>query len=91
MKAMDDPFFGAYPDWREPGPAFDNLTYLKKVLPYAKGMSYRNQPDDQLTITMLDLCRQSGFHGWYGIESDGRDAIRKAIRLLKTQIPGHSK
>ena len=32
---------------------------------------------------MIDLCRQSGFHGWYGIESGGRAAIKKAIRTLK--------
>jgi L-ribulose-5-phosphate 3-epimerase len=84
MKKVNDPFLGTYPDWREPSPEFDNLTYLKKTLPYAKGMSYRNQPADDLTRQMLDLCSQSGFHGWYGIESDGREAIRKAIRLLKT-------
>jgi L-ribulose-5-phosphate 3-epimerase len=86
MKAMGDAFFGTYPDWREPALDFDNLTYLKKTLPFAKGMSYRNQPTDDLTLKMLDLCRQSGFHGWYGIESGGREAIRKAIQLLKTHL-----
>jgi hypothetical protein len=35
---------------------------------------------------MIDLCRRSGFHGWYGIESDGRDEIKKAIRLLKAHL-----
>jgi hypothetical protein len=34
----------------------------------------------------LDLCRESGFHGWYGIESPGRAQIDKAIRLLKTHL-----
>jgi L-ribulose-5-phosphate 3-epimerase len=86
MKAFDDPFFGTYPDWREPTPEFDNLTYLQKTLPYAKGMSYRNQPTDEQTVKMIELCRQSGFHGWYGIESDGRAAIQKAIRLLKAHL-----
>jgi L-ribulose-5-phosphate 3-epimerase len=86
MKAVDDPFFGTYPDWREPSPEFDNLTYLKKTLPYAKGMSYRNQPTDELSVKMIDLCLREGFRGWYGIESGGRDQIRKAIRLLKTHL-----
>lgn len=86
MRKVDDPFFGTYPDWREPKPEFDNLTYLRKVLPYAKGMSYRNQPTDELTMEMLECCREAGFHGWYGIESGGRDQIRKAIRLLRLQI-----
>jgi L-ribulose-5-phosphate 3-epimerase len=86
MKAMDDPFFGTYPDWRQPSDDFDNLTYLKKTLPFAKGMSYRNQPTDDLTLQMLGLCRESGFHGWYGIESGGREAIRKAISILKNYL-----
>jgi L-ribulose-5-phosphate 3-epimerase len=86
MKAVDDPFFGTYPDWREPTADFDNFEYLKKTLPYAKGMSYRNQPSDEGTIKMIEACRQSGFHGWYGIESDGRPAIHKGIRLLKANL-----
>lgn len=90
MKKVNDPIFGTYPDWREPSPEFDNLNYLKKTLPYAKGMSYRNQPDDDLSIQMIKLCRQDGFHGWYGIESGGRDQIKKAIRLLKAHLPGTS-
>ena len=78
---INDPLFGAYPDWREPAADFDNVAYLEKTLPFAKGMSYRNQPDDELTKKMLDLCARSGFRGWYGIESDGRPAIEKATRL----------
>jgi L-ribulose-5-phosphate 3-epimerase len=86
MKKVDDPFFGTYPDWREPAVDFDNLTYLAKTLPFARGMSYRNQPTDELSIKMLDLCLQGGFHGWYGIESPGRTQIQKAIRLLKARL-----
>lgn len=82
MQKVNDPLFGTYPDWREPAPDFDNVAYLQKMLPFAKGMSYRNQPDDALTRKMLNLCRISGYHGWYGIESSGREAIRKGIRLL---------
>ena len=82
MQKVNDPLFGAYPDWREPAADFDNFAYLEKTLPYAKGMSYRNQPTDEQTVHMLELCRESGFHGWYGIESGGREAIKKAIRLL---------
>jgi hypothetical protein len=50
MKKVNNPLFGTYPDWRKPAPDFDNYAYLEKTLPYAKGMSYRNQPDDALTI-----------------------------------------
>ena len=67
-------------------PDFDNFEYLKKVLPYAGGMSYRNQPSDALTEGMVKLCRESGYTGWYGIESDGRDAVRKGIGLLSRYL-----
>jgi hypothetical protein len=87
MKKVNDPLFGTYPDWREPTPEFDNRLYLEKTLPFAGGMSYRNQPTDELTLTMIDLCRKSGFRGWYGIESNGREAIAKGIRMLKAQDP----
>lgn len=83
MKKVDDPGFGTYPDWREPGAEFDNLDYLQKVLPYAKGMSYRNQPTEELTAKMIRLCKQGGYKGWYGIESGGREEIYNGIQLLK--------
>jgi len=86
MKKVNDPIFGTYPDWREPAADFDNFTYLQKTLPFAKGMSYRNQPTDELSRKMLELCRQNGYEGWYGIESDGRQAIRTGIRILTEKI-----
>jgi sugar phosphate isomerase/epimerase len=85
-EAINHPLFGTYPDWREPAPDFDNYTYLKSTLPYAKGMSYRNQPTEALTADMIRLCRQSGYHGWYGIESDGREEVKKGIMLLERYV-----
>jgi hypothetical protein len=79
---VDHPLFGSYPDWRQPGPDFDNLAYLQKMLPFAKGMSYRNQPDEELTARMIRLSKRLGYSGWYGIESSGREAIRKGKELL---------
>jgi L-ribulose-5-phosphate 3-epimerase len=86
MKKVDDPHFGTYPDWREPGAAFDNMTYLEKTLPYAKGMSYRNQPTEALTARMIQLSKDSGYQGWYGIESSGREEVKKGIALLKKYL-----
>ncbi len=82
MKAVNNPAFGTYPDWRSPAPDFNNYVYLQKTLPYAKGMSYRNQPDDALTEKMINLCKEGGYKGWYGIESSGREEIKKGILLL---------
>ena len=89
MKKVNDPLFGTYPDWRKPAPDFDNYAYLEKTLPYAKGMSYRNQPDDALTIKMIELSKKS-YKGWYGIESSGREEIKKGIGLLKKYLLNQS-
>jgi L-ribulose-5-phosphate 3-epimerase len=88
MKEVNDPFFGTYPDWREPSDEFDNVTYLRETLPYAGGMSYRNQPDDELTTMMINMCKEAGYHGWYGIESRGRAAIKKGTQLLNKHLLG---
>lgn len=86
IKKINHPNFGTYPDWREPAPDFDNYDYLKKTAPHAKGMSYRNQPSEKLTAEMIRLSMESGYHGWYGIESNGRAEIKKGIELLKKYL-----
>ena len=86
MKKINNPLFGTYPDWRQPSADFDNYAYLKKTLPYAKGMSYRNQPDDELTIKMIQLSKNGGYKGWYGIESSGREAIKKGVEMLSKYL-----
>jgi L-ribulose-5-phosphate 3-epimerase len=88
MKKVNHPLFGTYPDWREPSVDFDNYRYLQKTVPYAKGMSYRNQPTEALTIKMIDLCRDAGYRGWYGIESNGREAVKKGKILLTKWLLG---
>ncbi len=83
---VDNLYFGSYPDWREPDKSFDNFEYLEKVLPWAHGMSYRNQPTEVLSEKMIRLCQDKGYSGWYGIESSGRDAINEGIRILKKYL-----
>ena len=86
MNEVDNLYFGSLPDWRQPGNGFDNYGYLEKMLPYAKGMSYRNQPTEELTAKMINLCRESGYRGWYGIESSGREEIKKGKEILKKYL-----
>lgn len=88
MNKVDHPLFGTYPDWREPSDDFDNYNYLLKTVPFAKGMSYRNQPTEDLTSKMIHLCKDAGYHGWYGIESNGREAVREGKRLLTRYLLG---
>lgn len=86
MKEVNNPLFGTYPDWREPSPQFDNYTYLEKTISFAKGMSYRNQPTEGETAKLIGLCQREGYHGWYGIESKGRDAVRLGKSLLNKYL-----
>ncbi len=79
---VDNLYFGSYPDWRGPGTDFDHLGYLEKMLPYAGGVSYRNQPTEQMSAQMIKMCQDAGYRGWYGIESSGRDEIRKGKEIL---------
>ncbi len=86
MKEVNNLYFGSYPDWREPGPEFDNVDFLRKMLPYAGGNSYRNQPTEELTAQMIKMCKDAGYRGWYGIESSGRDAIVQGKAWLKKYL-----
>jgi sugar phosphate isomerase/epimerase len=79
-------YFGSYPDWRSPSDSFDNVDYLEKMLPWAVGMSYRNQPTEELTAQMIQMSRNGGYKGWYGIESSGREAILQGKELLKKYL-----
>jgi sugar phosphate isomerase/epimerase len=86
MKEVNNLYFGTYPDWREPSDEFDNYDYLLKTLPYAGGLSYRNQPSEELTAKMIRLSKESGYRGWYGIESSGREEIKKGKELLNKYL-----
>ena len=86
IERLNDPLFGTLPDWREPGTTFDHVGYLKQMARYAKGMSYRNQPTEEETAKMIGLCRESGYKGWYGIESKGRNEVKKGIGLLRKYL-----
>ena len=57
------------------------------MLPYSSGMSYRNQPSESQTKEMIEMCINEGYQGWFGIESNGRDAVAEGIRLLKKYLP----
>jgi sugar phosphate isomerase/epimerase len=83
---LSDPLFGTLPDWREPGTTFDHIGYLQQMAPYAKGMSVRNQPTEEETAKMIQTCKESGYKGWYGVESKGRDEVRKGIELLRKYL-----
>lgn len=88
FKEVNNRYFGSYPDWRggTGQTDFDNVDYLKKMLPFASGQSYRNQVSEELTAQMIQISRDAGYRGWYGIESSGRDAIREGKMILSKYL-----
>ena len=60
-KEVNNLYFGSYPDWRSPSDSFDNVDYLEKMLPWAVGMSYRNQPTEELTAKMIKMSLDAGY------------------------------
>jgi len=86
MKSVNSLYFGSYPDWRSPSAEFDNFGFVEKMLPWAGGMSYRNQPTEEETAKLIKMCQDAGYRGWYGIESSGREEIAKGRDLLKKYL-----
>ncbi|MEN8228587.1 MAG: TIM barrel protein [Bacteroidota bacterium] len=86
LNEVNNLYFGSYPDWRRPSDEFNNVDYLEKMLPWAVGMSYRNQPTEKLTAKMIKMSRDAGYRGWYGIESSGREAILQGKEFLKKYL-----
>ncbi len=87
MHEVDNRYLGILPDWRQPGGEFDNVEYLRKTLPYSRGMSFRNQPTEELSAKMIKMAHETGFRGWYGIESAGRENVKTSKELLIKYLP----
>lgn len=89
LEKVDNLYFGSYVDWRWRDPAvFDNYAYLKKLLPYAKGHSYKVQPSVEHFEKLIKLCRDSGYRGFYAIESKGRENIKFAKKIFEKVLFG---
>lgn len=87
MKEVNSRYLGVLPDWRQPGAEFDNVEYLEKTLPYSGGMSFRNQPTEELTAKMIKMAHDAGFRGWYGIETSGRENVKVGKEWLLKYLP----
>ena len=86
MEKVDNLYFGTLPDFK----GNDPYTYVKKTVPYATGISFRLQESDQETERLVRLCRDSGYRGFYGIESSGRENIARGKKLLEKVLFGKS-
>jgi len=94
MKAVNNPRFGTLPDFGNVNPGADHAEVLRKLLPYAKGVSVKaswaadgTHPGWDLE-RLIKICLESGYHGWWGVESSFGRARRGApeVKLTPEEI-----
>ncbi len=75
MKAVNDPRFGTLPDFGNINQGDDRYEVIRRIVPYAKGVSVKAAWSADGTHPLWDLeklikiCQDSGFPGYWGIES----------------------
>jgi L-ribulose-5-phosphate 3-epimerase len=76
MKEVNDPRFGLLPDFGNVNPGADHAEVLRKLLPYAKGVSVKASWAADGTHSpafdpgkLIRICLEAGFRGVWGIES----------------------
>ncbi|MBI3682058.1 MAG: sugar phosphate isomerase/epimerase [Acidobacteria bacterium] len=75
MKAVNDPRFGTLPDFGNVNAGDDHAVVLRKLLPWAKGVSVKASWAEDGSHPAFDIgkllriCLDQGFHGYWGIES----------------------
>ena len=78
MKRVNNPHFGVLPDFGNVNAGDDHAEVLRKLLPYAKGVSVKAswQPDGRGSAwdleKLIQICLDFGYHGWWGVESSYR-------------------
>lgn len=88
MKEVNDPRFGTLPDFGNVNPGDDYATVLRKLLPYAKGVSVKTSWAADGThprydpAKLIQICLDAGFHGAWGIESSYGRAPRGTTEKL---------
>jgi L-ribulose-5-phosphate 3-epimerase len=84
MKAINHPNIGTLPDFGNVNPGDDHADVLRKIAPYAKGISVKAswRPDGTHNPAwdlekMIRICQEAGYHGFWGIESSFGAGRRK--------------
>lgn len=72
MKAVNNPNFGLMVDLGNWNKGDDHYEAIRKTLPWAKSISVKDIPGWDLE-KKLRQCLDSGYHGYWGIESGARD------------------
>jgi len=95
MKAVNNPRFGTLPDFGNVNPGDDNAQVLRKIIPYAKGVSVKamwvDEKNPGLNLEeLVRICQEAEFHGYWGIESSfgrGPRPVQGQPRPAETTSP----
>ena len=75
MKAVNNPHFGTLPDFGNINEGDDRYEVIRRLMPYAKGVSVKaawaadgTHPRWDLE-KLIQIAQDAGFHGYWGIES----------------------
>lgn len=75
MKEVNNPRFGTLPDFGNTNEGDDGYEVMRKLMPYAKGVSVKagwaldeSHPRYDLA-KMIKIAQDAGYHGYWGIES----------------------
>jgi len=90
MKKTNLPNFGLLPDFGNFPPGTDKYEAVRKMMPYAKGVSFKCHefgPDGNETgidmHRMMKIVDEAGYRGWVGIEFEGKGDEMEGIRAAK--------
>jgi sugar phosphate isomerase/epimerase len=98
MKTVNDPDFGTLPDFGNTNPGDDPYEVMRKILPWAKGVSVKAMWAEDGTHPRYDLEKMirismdAGYHGFWGIESSfgrgGRGADLPHDQIWENELKG---
>jgi len=95
LKEVNDPFFGTLPDFGNFPPEADRYEAVRKMMPYAKGVSAKcygfDREGNETTIDyarMMRIVLDAGYRGFVGIEYEGKNpdeiaGVKTCKRLLE--------
>lgn len=97
MRRVNNGMFGVLPDFGNFPDDVDKVDALRRLTPYAKGMSVKTYFNEDGTHPRYDVaelirtCHAAGYHGFYGIETEngawgGAGQIRMTKRLLQETL-----
>jgi L-ribulose-5-phosphate 3-epimerase len=93
MKAVNNPNFGTLPDFGNVNAGDDHADVIRKIVPWAKGISVKAMWAADGTHPRFDIekligiCKDAGYQGFWGIESSyGRSGARQDDNLSHDQL-----